>query len=100
IGTSEVSHVLATQSLLQNPWKTLAVTIEGQLRPCVTPKDVVLAIIARLGIGGGTGQVIEYRGSVFRNMSMEERMTVCNMSIQAGGRSRQSTPPEHTRAAL
>ena len=79
IGTSEVSHVLATQSLLQNPSKTLAVTVEGQLRPGVTAKDVVLAIIARLGIGGGTGQVIEYRGSVFRGMTMEERMTVCNM---------------------
>jgi 3-isopropylmalate/(R)-2-methylmalate dehydratase large subunit len=100
IGTSEVSHVLATQSLLQNPSKTLAVTVEGQLRPGVTAKDVVLAVIARLGIGGGTGQVIEYRGSVFRAMSMEERMTVCNMSIEAGARAGMIAPDETTFAYL
>jgi 3-isopropylmalate/(R)-2-methylmalate dehydratase large subunit len=100
IGTSEVSHVLATQSLLQNPSKTLAVTVEGDLKPGVTAKDVVLAIIARLGIGGGTGQVIEYRGSVFRNMSMEERMTVCNMSIEAGARAGMIAPDETTFAYL
>jgi 3-isopropylmalate/(R)-2-methylmalate dehydratase large subunit len=100
IGTSEVSHVLATQTLLQNPSKTLAVTVDGQLRPGVTAKDVVLAIIARLGIGGGTGQVIEYRGSVFRGMSMEERMTVCNMSIEAGARAGMIAPDETTFAYL
>src|SRR4051794_1369432 len=100
IGTSEVSHVLATQTLLQNSSKTLAVTVEGQLRPGVTAKDVVLAIIARLGIGGGTGQVIEYRGSVFRAMSMEERMTVCNMSIEAGARAGMIAPDETTFAYL
>jgi 3-isopropylmalate/(R)-2-methylmalate dehydratase large subunit len=86
IGTSEVSHVLATQCLLQNKPKTLAVTVEGQLKPGVTAKDIILAVIARLGIGGGTGHVIEYRGSAIRALSMEERMTVCNMSIEAGAR--------------
>ena len=100
IGTSEVSHVLATQSLLQNPPKTLAVTVEGQLRPGVTAKDVVLAIIARLGIGGGTGHVIEYRGSAIRGLSMEERMTVCNMSIEAGARAGMIAPDETTFAYL
>ena len=96
IGTSEVSHVLATQSLLQNKPKTLAVTIEGQLEPGVTAKDVVLAVIARLGIGGGTGHVIEYRGSAIRALSMEERMTVCNMSIEAGARAGMIAPDEIT----
>ncbi len=100
IGTSEVSHVLATQSLLQQPPKTLAVTIEGKLAPGVTAKDVVLAVIARLGIGGGTGHVIEYRGSVFRAMTMEERMTVCNMSIEAGARAGMIAPDETTFAYL
>jgi 3-isopropylmalate/(R)-2-methylmalate dehydratase large subunit len=100
IGTSEVSHVLATQSLLQNPPKTLAVTVEGQLRPGVTAKDVVLAIIARLGIGGGTGHVIEYRGSAIRGLTMEERMTVCNMSIEAGARAGMIAPDETTFAYL
>ncbi|HEX4405493.1 MAG TPA: 3-isopropylmalate dehydratase large subunit [Polyangia bacterium] len=96
IGTSEVSHVLATQSLLQNKPKTLAVTVEGQLKPGVTAKDVVLAVIARLGIGGGTGHVIEYRGSAIRALSMEERMTVCNMSIEAGARAGMIAPDEIT----
>ena len=100
IGTSEVSHVLATQSLLQNPPKTLAVTVEGKLRPGVTAKDVVLAVIARLGIGGGTGHVIEYRGSAIRGLSMEERMTVCNMSIEAGARAGMIAPDETTFAYL
>jgi 3-isopropylmalate/(R)-2-methylmalate dehydratase large subunit len=100
IGTSEVSHVLATQSLLQNPPKTLAVTVEGKLRPGVTAKDVVLAVIARLGIGGGTGHVIEYRGSAIRALSMEERMTVCNMSIEAGARAGMIAPDETTFAYL
>src|SRR3954466_8937277 len=73
IGTSEVEHVLATQCLLQNQAKTLAITIDGQLKPGVTAKDIILAVIARLGIGGGTGYVIEYRGSAIRGLSMEER---------------------------
>src|SRR5450432_2735378 len=96
IGTSEVSHVLATQSLLQQPPKTLAVTVEGTLRPGVTAKDLVLAVIARLGIGGGTGYVLEYRGSAIRALSMEERMTVCNMSIEAGARAGMIAPDEIT----
>jgi 3-isopropylmalate/(R)-2-methylmalate dehydratase large subunit len=100
IGTSEVSHVLATQSLLQQPPKTLAVTIEGTVRPGVTAKDIVLAVIARLGIGGGTGYVIEYRGSAIRALSMEERMTVCNMSIEAGARAGMIAPDETTFAYL
>ncbi|HMF39610.1 MAG TPA: aconitase family protein, partial [Polyangia bacterium] len=100
IGTSEVSHVLATQSLLQNPSKTLAVTVDGKLRPGVTAKDLVLAVIARLGIGGGTGHVIEYRGSAIRALSMEERMTVCNMSIEAGARAGMIAPDETTFAYL
>src|SRR4051812_3945677 len=100
IGTSEVSHVLATQCLLQSRPKTLAITVEGQLRPGVTAKDIVLAIIARLGIGGGTGYVIEYRGSAIRALSMEERMTVCNMSIEAGARAGMIAPDETTFAYL
>src|SRR3954465_12080603 len=96
IGTSEVSHVLATQSLLQQRAKTLAITVEGQLRPGVTAKDIILAVIARLGIGGGTGYVIEYRGSAIRALSMEERMTVCNMSIEAGARAGMIAPDETT----
>jgi 3-isopropylmalate/(R)-2-methylmalate dehydratase large subunit len=100
IGTSEVSHVLATQTLLQNTSKTLAVTVEGKLGPGVTAKDLVLAVIARLGIGGGTGHVIEYRGSAIRALSMEERMTVCNMSIEAGARAGMIAPDETTFAYL
>jgi 3-isopropylmalate/(R)-2-methylmalate dehydratase large subunit len=100
IGTSEVSHVLATQSLLQNPPQTLAVTIEGKLRPGVTAKDLILAVVARLGIGGGTGHVIEYRGAAIAALSMEERMTVCNMSIEAGARAGMIAPDETTFAYL
>jgi 3-isopropylmalate/(R)-2-methylmalate dehydratase large subunit len=96
IGTSEVSHVLATQTLLQSRPKTLAITIDGQLQPGVTAKDIILAVIARLGIGGGTGYVIEYRGSAIRGLSMEERMTVCNMSIEAGARAGMIAPDEIT----
>jgi 3-isopropylmalate/(R)-2-methylmalate dehydratase large subunit len=96
IGTSEVSHVLATQCLLQGKPKTLAITVEGQLKPGVTAKDIILAVIARLGIGGGTGHVIEYRGSAIRALSMEERMTVCNMSIEAGARAGMIAPDEIT----
>ncbi|HXI59773.1 MAG TPA: 3-isopropylmalate dehydratase large subunit [Polyangia bacterium] len=100
IGTSEVSHVLATQCLLQQKPKTLAITVEGKLRPGVTAKDLILAVIARLGIGGGTGHVIEYRGSAIRALSMEERMTVCNMSIEAGARAGMIAPDEVTFAYL
>src|SRR5207245_6483554 len=96
IGTSEVSHVLATQCLLQQKPKTLAITIDGQLGPGVTAKDLILAVIARLGIGGGTGHVIEYRGSAIRALSMEERMTVCNMSIEAGARAGMIAPDDVT----
>jgi 3-isopropylmalate/(R)-2-methylmalate dehydratase large subunit len=100
IGTSEVSHVLATQCLLQSRPKTLAVTVEGELGPGVTAKDLILAVIARVGIGGGTGHVIEYRGSAIRRLSMEERMTVCNMSIEAGARAGMIAPDETTFAYL
>src|ERR1700759_703530 len=100
IGTSEVSHVLASQCLLQQKPKTLAITVEGKLRPGVTAKDLILAVIARLGIGGGTGHVIEYRGSAIRALSMEERMTVCNMSIEAGARAGMIAPDETTFAYL
>jgi 3-isopropylmalate/(R)-2-methylmalate dehydratase large subunit len=96
IGTSEVAHVLATQSLLQQKPKTLAIEVEGQLRPGVTAKDIILAVIARIGIGGGTGQVIEYRGSAIRALSMEERMTVCNMSIEGGARAGMIAPDDIT----
>jgi 3-isopropylmalate/(R)-2-methylmalate dehydratase large subunit len=96
IGTSEVSHVLATQCLLQTRPRTLAVTVDGQLRPGVTAKDIILAIIARIGIGGGTGHVIEYRGSAIAGLTMEERMTICNMSIEAGARAGMVAPDDTT----
>src|SRR5213596_1633008 len=86
IGTSEVEHVLATQTLPQIKPGTMAITVDGQLPAGVTAKDVVLAIIARIGTGGGIGSVLEYRGSAIRSLSMEGRMTVCNMSIEAGAR--------------
>jgi 3-isopropylmalate/(R)-2-methylmalate dehydratase large subunit len=86
IGTTEVGHVFATQSLLQRKPKSFAVNIEGQLQPGVTAKDLILAIIGKIGVSGGTGYVLEYRGSTVRAMSMDERMTVCNMSIEAGAR--------------
>jgi 3-isopropylmalate/(R)-2-methylmalate dehydratase large subunit len=86
IGTSEVEHVLATQTLPQQRAKTMAVTVEGEAPAGVSAKDIVLAIVARLGTGGGAGHVIEYRGEAIRNLSMEGRMTVCNMSIEAGAR--------------
>ncbi len=86
IGTSEVEHVLATQTLVQQKAKTMAVTVNGALRPGVSAKDLVLAIVARLGTGGGAGHVFEYRGEAIRALSMEGRMTVCNMSIEAGAR--------------
>jgi 3-isopropylmalate/(R)-2-methylmalate dehydratase large subunit len=96
IGTSEVGHVLATQCLLQQKPKTMAIEVDGKLRPGVTAKDVILAVIARLGIGGGTGHVLEYRGAAIRALSMDERMTVCNMSIEAGARAGMIAPDEAT----
>lgn len=96
IGTSEVEHVLATQTLPLRPFKTMAINIEGTLRPGVTSKDVILAVIARIGTGGGQGYVLEYRGSAVRQMSMEARMTMCNMSIEAGARAGMIAPDETT----
>ncbi len=86
IGTSEVEHVLATQTLPQQHAKTMSVTIDGSTRPGVSAKDIALAIVSTLGTGGGSGYVLEYRGDVIRTLSMEGRMTVCNMSIEAGAR--------------
>jgi 3-isopropylmalate/(R)-2-methylmalate dehydratase large subunit len=96
IGTSEVEHVLATQCLLQHRPKTFQVRFEGQLSPGVTAKDMILALIARIGIGGGTGSVIEYAGSAVRSLDMEERMTLCNMSIEAGARAGMIAPDDTT----
>src|SRR5438067_11843374 len=96
IGTSEVEHVLATQTLAQRRPGTMAVTVEGDLPAGVTAKDVILAIIGRIGTGGGIGSVIEYRGSAIRSLSMEGRMTVCNMSIEAGARAGLIAPDETT----
>jgi 3-isopropylmalate/(R)-2-methylmalate dehydratase large subunit len=96
IGTSEVEHVLATQCLLQNKPQTFAVNFEGSLGKGVTAKDMILALIAEIGIGGGTGTVIEYRGSAVRALSMEARMTLCNMSIEAGARAGLVAPDETT----
>ncbi len=96
IGTSEVEHVLATQTLPLRPFKTMAVTVEGELRPGVTAKDIVLAVIAQIGTGGGQGYVLEYRGSAIRALSMEARMTICNMSIEAGARAGMIAPDETT----
>ena len=96
IGTSEVEHVLASQCLLQRRPKTFQVSFEGRLSPGVTAKDMILALIARIGIGGGTGSVIEYSGSAVRSLDMEERMTLCNMSIEAGARAGMVAPDEVT----
>ena len=96
IGTSEVAHVLATQCLLQRKPKTLAITIDGELGPGVTAKDLILHVIGVIGVNGGTGHVIEYRGSTIRALSMDERMTVCNMSIEAGARAGLIAPDEVT----
>ena len=100
IGTTEVGHVLATQCLLQRRPKTLEVRIDGELTRGVTAKDAILAVIAQLGVGGGTGHVIEYTGAVVRGFSMEERMTLCNMSIEAGARAGMVAPDETTFAYL
>ncbi|PSJ36731.1 3-isopropylmalate dehydratase large subunit [Allosphingosinicella deserti] len=100
IGTSEVEHVLATQTLLLKPSKTMEIRVEGTLGFGVSPKDLILAIIGRLGAAGGTGYVLEYRGSTFRDMSIEGRLTVANMSIEAGARSGLFAPDEKTFAYL
>src|SRR5437660_392277 len=96
IGTSEVEHVLASQCLLQRPSKTFAVRVDGSLKAGVSAKDIILALIARIGIGGGTGHVIEYCGPAIRALSMEERMTVCNMSIEGGARAGLIAPDDAT----
>jgi len=100
IGTSEVEHVLATQTLPQTRPRTMAVTVDGDLPAGVGAKDVILAIIARIGTGGGVGHVIEYRGSAIRSLSMEGRMTICNMSIEAGARAGMIAPDETTFAYM
>ena len=96
IGTSEVEHVLATQTLPLKPFKTMAINVEGTLRPGVTSKDIILAVIAKIGTGGGQGYVLEYRGSAIRALSMEARMTICNMSIEAGARAGMVAPDQIT----
>ena len=96
IGTSEVEHVLATQCLLQNRPRTCQVRVDGQLQPGVTAKDIILALIAKIGVGGGTGYVFEYSGSAIRSLTMEQRMTLCNMSIEGGARAGMVAPDETT----
>lgn len=100
IGTSEVEHVMATQTLPLKPFKTMAVNVEGTLRPGVSSKDIILAVIAKIGTGGGQGYVLEYRGSAIRALSMEARMTICNMSIEAGARAGMVAPDETTYAYM
>jgi 3-isopropylmalate/(R)-2-methylmalate dehydratase large subunit len=96
IGTSEVEHVMATQTLPLKPFKTMAINVNGALRPGVTAKDVILAVIAKIGTGGGQGYILEYRGDTIEAMSMEARMTVCNMSIEAGARAGMIAPDDTT----
>lgn len=96
IGTSEVEHVMATQSLSLKPFKTMAINVEGTLKPGVSAKDIILAVIAKIGTGGGQGYVLEYRGSAIRALSMEARMTICNMSIEAGARAGMVAPDQIT----
>ena len=100
IGTSEVEHVLATQTLIQKPLKNMRITVNGALPPGVAAKDLILAIIAKIGTAGGTGHVIEYTGQAIRDMSMDGRLTVCNMSIEAGARAGLIAPDEKTFAYL
>src|SRR3712207_673701 len=100
IGTSEVEHVLATQTLPQYRPKQMAVNVDGVLAPGVSAKDIILAVIAEIGTGGGQGHVIEYRGSAIEALSMEARMTICNMSIEAGARAGMIAPDETTYAFL
>ncbi len=96
IGTSEVEHVLATQTLPLKPFKTMAINVDGDLPEGVSAKDIILAVIAKIGTGGGQGYVLEYRGSAIRGLSMEGRMTVCNMSIEAGARAGMIAPDQTT----
>ena len=98
IGTSEVEHVLATQCLIQRRPRTFEVRVDGTLHPGVTAKDVILALLARIGIGGGTGHVFEYTGSAIRALGMEQRMTICNMSIEGGARAGLVAPDDTTAA--
>ena len=100
IGTSEVEHVLATQTLIQQPAKNMRITVDGQLSPSVTAKDIILAIIGKIGTAGGTGHVIEFAGEAIQSLSMEGRMTVCNMAIEAGARAGMIAPDEKTFAYL
>jgi 3-isopropylmalate/(R)-2-methylmalate dehydratase large subunit len=100
IGTSEVEHVLATQTLPQSRPRTMAVTVTGDLRPGVTAKDLILALIAQVGTGGGVGHIVEYRGEAIRGLSMEGRMTICNMSIEWGAKAGMIAPDETTFAYL
>ncbi|MDK4240972.1 3-isopropylmalate dehydratase large subunit [Corynebacterium pseudodiphtheriticum] len=96
IGTSEVEHVMATQTLSLKPFKTMAIEVSGELQPDVTAKDLILAIIAKIGTGGGQGHIIEYRGAAIEKLSMEARMTICNMSIEAGARAGMVAPDQKT----
>lgn len=96
IGTSEVEHVLATQCLLQKKPKTCEVRVDGTLKPGVSAKDIVLALLAKIGVGGGTGHILEYTGSAIRSLTMEQRMTVCNMSIEGGARAGMIAPDDTT----
>ena len=96
IGTSEVEHVLASQCLLQRKSKSFEVRVDGRLKPGVSAKDIILALIAKIGIGGGTGCVFEYTGTAIRALGMEERMTVCNMSIEGGARAGMIAPDDTT----
>jgi 3-isopropylmalate/(R)-2-methylmalate dehydratase large subunit len=100
IGTSEVEHVMATQTLPLKPFKTMAITIDGELPEGSTSKDIILAVIAKIGTGGGQGYVLEYRGEAIRALSMESRMTICNMSIEAGARAGMVAPDDTTFAYL
>ena len=100
IGTSEVEHVLATQTLPLAPFKTMAITVDGELPEGTTSKDIILAVIAKIGTGGGQGYVLEYRGEAIRALSMESRLTVCNMSIEAGARAGMIAPDEKTFAYI
>src|SRR5699024_7148189 len=96
IGTSEVEHVMATQTLPLKPFKTMAIEVSGELQEGVTAKDLILAIIAKIGTGGGQGHIIEYRGEAIEKLSMEARMTICNMSIEAGARAGMVAPDQKT----
>jgi 3-isopropylmalate/(R)-2-methylmalate dehydratase large subunit len=100
IGASEMMHVMATQAIWQRPQKSMRITIDGELGFGISPKDIILAIIASIGVDGGTGHIIEYAGSTIRNMGMEGRMTVCNMSIEAGARAGMVAPDDSTYAYL